>query len=122
MGFDLHIPEESLRGDLIRRVAIDQNVTIDLALAQIFDEGLRATLKDAAVLNEGLVDPVGAIHHLIPVSEMDKSSVPSKPVEGSSEEAKPSYSSYFGIAKGRPGSFESREAIDLALAELRNEW
>jgi len=32
------------------------------------------------------------------------------------------YSSFFGAAKGQPGSYGSVEEIDRYLTELRNEW
>jgi hypothetical protein len=38
--------------------------------------------------------------------------------------AKPTrrYASFFGAAKGRPGSHGSVEAVDKYIAELRSEW
>jgi|GEM_PF-6723715 len=34
----------------------------------------------------------------------------------------PTYKSFFGAAKGQPGSYGSLEEIDRYLTELRNEW
>jgi len=33
-----------------------------------------------------------------------------------------SYAAYFGIAKGQPGVFGSKEAIDRYVDEMRSEW
>lgn len=33
-----------------------------------------------------------------------------------------SYASFFGVAKGRPGTHGSPEAADRYIEELRNEW
>ena len=33
-----------------------------------------------------------------------------------------SYASFFGAAKGQPGSFGSVEAVDRFIAESRSEW
>ena len=39
-----------------------------------------------------------------------------------SERPHRSYASFFGIAKGRPGSHNSPEAVDAYIEDLRSEW
>ena len=45
MPFDLHIPEESQRGQSIQRIVTEQHLTPEEALMRIVDEGLRAALN-----------------------------------------------------------------------------
>jgi hypothetical protein len=45
MAFDLHIPENSQRGQAIQMIVAEQHITPEEALGKIVDDGLRATLN-----------------------------------------------------------------------------
>jgi len=46
MPFDLHIPEDSQRGQAIQVIVSEQHITPEEVLERIVDEGLRATLQN----------------------------------------------------------------------------
>ncbi len=46
MSFDLHIPEDSQRGQAIMMLVADQKMTPEEVLERIVDEGLVATLRN----------------------------------------------------------------------------
>ena len=50
-----------------------------------------------------------------PQSDLDKAVADAKAEH-------PTYASFFGAVKGRPGADGSKEAVDRYIAELRNEW
>ena len=45
MSFDLHIPEDSQRGQVIQMIVAEQHITPEEVLEKIFDEGIKATLN-----------------------------------------------------------------------------
>jgi len=45
MAFDLHIPENSRRGQVIQMIVDQRQITPEQVLEQIVDEGLKATLQ-----------------------------------------------------------------------------
>jgi hypothetical protein len=50
---------------------------------------------------------------------LEKLTPPAPPSEKGKER---SYASFFGSIKGTPGAHGSKEAVDLYISELRNEW
>ena len=46
MPFDLHIPEDSQRGQVIQMLIAKQHISPEEALERIVDEGLKSTLQN----------------------------------------------------------------------------
>ncbi len=68
---------------------------------------------------DGLVTEA-ALRHVTPEQLAAERLIEISP-KGASKSA-PTYASFFGAAKGRPGAHGSVEAVDRYVAEQRSEW